>query len=161
MRKLHQSTMWWTPKSQRSSASTGARVSPGKFSPTSPKGGFGSSVYEAARYIDEQYGYNSEAYYKSRLFGNSPDDIRWRYDLNKHLIGRDYHKSSNVSFTWQPRFPKKKYKTSYKQFHKKAVPSRRQFCRWVYSRPNRTWRRQCSSRPDYRYRRRSSYRGYY
>ncbi len=104
---------WWTPTSQRSSASTGARISPGKFSPTSPKGGFGTNVYEAARYIDEQYGSNYEKYYRQRLLGKSPDDARWRYDLNKHLIGRDYHKTGSYVPSWLPRFPKKKWpKTS-------------------------------------------------
>ncbi len=107
----------WTKDNQRSSASTGARISPGKFSPTSPKGGFVSSIYEGARYYDANYGYNAEGYYRKRLFGNEPDDVRWRYDFNKRLIGRPDYKS-RATFPWQPRYPKQKYSTSYSELQK-------------------------------------------
>ncbi len=96
-------TPWMSPYKSRSSASTGARVSPSKFSPTSPKGGFGSNVYEGARYLDETYGRRYESYYRQRLFGKNPDDFRWRYDLNKRLIGRPDYKS-RASYVWQPRW---------------------------------------------------------
>ncbi len=90
---------WWTAQKARSSASTGARVSPGQFSPTSPKGGFGTNIYEAARYIDERYGRRAESYYKQRLLGNSPADIRWRYDLNKHLAYLGLFLPVNLEYT--------------------------------------------------------------
>ncbi len=127
---------WMTPSRSRSSASTGARVSASKFSPTSPKGGFGTNVYEGVRYLDENYGYRTESYYKQRLLGQTPSDYKWRYDLNKHLIGRDYHRNGNVSFPWLPRFPKKKYRspTTSRDFQEGPKLSRGQSARWLYQR---------------------------
>ncbi len=123
--RLFQSMTYWTPpQKQRSQASTGARISTSKFSPASPKGGFGSNVYEGARYLDETYGRRTESYYRQRLFGNNADDFRWRYDLNKHLIGRDYHKSGNASFPWLPRFPKQKYTSPSPKFLQESTKVR-------------------------------------
>ena len=128
-----------TANNQRSSGSTGARISTGKFSPSSPKGGFGSSLYEAIRAIDDTYGYRSESYYRQRLFGNKASDIRWRYDLNKKIIGRpDYQ--SRVSFPWLPRFPKKKWtKTTGKDFQENSKVRTSKFQRRVYKRPAVHW----------------------
>ncbi len=154
---------WFQTQRNRSSASTGARVSPSKFSPTSPKGGFGSSVYEAGRYLDDRYGYRTESYYRQRLFGNSPADVRWRYDVNKRIIGRPDYKS-RVSFSWQPRFPKKSWKQSRKSYSKlqeRDLSSKRQFRGRFYNRPDCPRCRQCSCRTNVRNFHRYSYRKYY
>ncbi len=106
----------------RSSASTGARISPSRFSPTSPKGGFVSSIYEGARYIDERYGYRTESYYRKRLFGETEDDRRWRSDLNTHLLMREHqHKTKYATF---PRFPKKKFPKTYRENVQKSTKFR-------------------------------------
>ncbi len=108
MMRLNQSMTLWTNQYQtRSSASTGARIHPDRISLVSPKGGFVTPVYETARYIDERYGYRTESYYRERLFGRSADSSRWRYDLNKRIIGRPDWKSKYAPF---PRFPKQKYR---------------------------------------------------
>ncbi len=143
---------WMSPRDQRSGSSAGARVSSGRFSPTSPKGGFGSSIYDASKAIGRYYGYDPESYYKQRLFGNTPADVRWRYELNKHLIGRDYHKKRNVSFTWQPRFPKKKYVEPYDSYLQKSSKFRGSKLRsWTKGRGTcsckrwkRTWADKCN-----------------
>ncbi len=103
---------WVTAKKHRSQSSTGARISAGRFQPSSPKGGYLGNIYEGARYLDERYGYRTESYYKKRLFGDKKADIDWRYDLNKRLIGRPDYKS-RASFPWLPRFPKKQYTSQY------------------------------------------------
>ncbi len=123
----------WTSQKPRSSASTGARVSPGKFSPTSPKGGFGSTAYEGVRYLDERYGYNVEKYFKTRLFGHEPGDFRWRYDLNKRLIGRPDYRTQYVP-SWLPRFPKKKFwsETNNKDIQENTQLQKREFWSWIY-----------------------------
>ncbi len=132
----------WTRNRNRSSASTGARISPSRFSPTSPKGGFVSSGFDAARYVDENYGYRTESYYRKRLLGKEASDYQWRYDLNKHLIGRDYH--------WKPRyeaFPtygKKKWiKTAQKNIQKGTKFRGGKFRSWTKRRGIRKWCRQC------------------
>ena len=95
---------------QRSQGSTGTRVSTGRFSPASPKGGFATDIIETARYIDERYGYRAERYYRQRLLGETRSDRKWREDLNQYLLGRKKYKSrSTDAFPWLPRFPKKKW----------------------------------------------------
>ncbi len=160
MRNQNLSMTWYQKNKARSSASTGARISTGKFSPTSPKGGFGTNVYEGVRYLDERYGSGYERYYRQRLFGKNPDDYRWRYDVNKRLIGRPDYKG-RVSFPWLPRWQKKKYQTSYSKFQKSSVFRRRKFQSRFYKRSNscRSRFNRCWTDRSYRYS--SSYRKYY
>ncbi len=113
-----------TARPQRSSASTGARISTGKFSPQHPKGGFGANIYEALRYLDENYGSRTESYYKQRLLGNTPDDFRWRYDLNNHLLRREHEHKSKYVPSWLPRYPKKKFITGYRKKLQKGTKLR-------------------------------------
>ncbi len=158
---------WVTASDYRAGSSTGARISTGRFGPTSPKGGFGSSVYDASKAIGRYYGYDPESYYRERFFGQSSDSSRWRYDLNKHLIGRDYHKTGRYVPSWLPRFPKKKWSTKtirsdlqegtefqrgqFRYWSKKRDFSSRK--RFYSTRPNICDRCRCSNRKSYKVRR--------
>ncbi len=151
---------WMTPYEGRRQSSTGTRVSGGRFSPYSPKGGFADPVFQGVREAGRRYfNYDPIDYYEKRLFDTDPDSVRWRYDLNKHLIGRDYHKSGRYVPSWLPRFPKKKYTSPSEAYLQKGTKFRQRELQFgVYQRPvvsRRGWgnfesnyehRWQCSNR---------------
>ncbi len=94
-------------------ASTGSRVSPGFYRPTAPKGGFYEPAYETAKSVGKYFGYDPEGYVRDRLIGDKPENLQWR---SKYLYQRktyDYRVPS-----WLPRFPKKKYPSSYTKLQK-------------------------------------------
>ncbi len=98
-----------TKSDRRTGGSTGTRISTGRFSPSSPKGGFGDPVYQTAKNIGQYFGYDPEGYYKQRLFGSSRADKQWRYDLAHHLLGRPTWKNRVWLQEIFPTFGKKKW----------------------------------------------------
>ncbi len=141
--KHFQKKPWMTPsEGRRQGTSTGTRVSSGRFSPYSPKGGFADPIYQGGRYIAKEYfDYDPLEYYEQRLFGDSPDDVTWRYDLNKHIIGRDYHQKGNYVPSWLPRFPKKGYESPYTELQESSQYGIGKFQRRVSTRTSSKWKR--------------------
>ncbi len=117
MMKEFQSMTLWTPKRTRGGASTGTRITTSRIQYTNPKAGFASPIVEGVQEVGRYYfNYDPEAYYKQRLFGDNPSDFRWRYDLNKRLIGRPDYKPRALP-SWVPSYGKKKFpKKRYPKF---------------------------------------------
>ncbi len=105
--KWKQKSRWATPSDLRTQASTGSRVSGGRYKPSSPKGGFYDAGYQAAKDIGRYFGYDPEGYVYDRLLGTKPENLQWR---SKNLYGRDIYDRRVPP--WLPRFPKKKWPKS-------------------------------------------------
>jgi len=152
--KWKKKSQWVTAQRPKISTSAGARIGTGRFSPTSPKGGFAGSAYSGMRELGRYYNYDPETYYGQRLTGSSPDDVRWRYDLNKRLIGRPDYKS-RASFPWLPRFPKQKWtKTSRKDVQKNPQFPGSKPGKWIHKFRSSKRHRRYKSWPKFQYRRR-------
>ncbi len=121
MKSVHQSTMLKTSRwviandYTKSSPSTGTRIHTKRFSPTSPRGGFYSGAYDAARQVAAYYGYDPEEYVREQL-GPKYHHRNWDW-YKKNILGRKHYKH-NASFPWLPRFPKKQYSSKYSNIKK-------------------------------------------
>ncbi len=126
--QMKKKSRWWMKTDRfRSAASTGARINPKSYSPSSPRGGIYGSVYEAGRSVAAHYGYDPEGYAREQL-GQKYHHRNWDF-YKKNILGRDHYQHIDATF---PRFPKQKWpKTSYSKLQEGYPFHKRKFQRWV------------------------------